>query len=108
MPTIFSVSPADKPSAALQELWDTVRPSSMLLHALVWGTALYRDMQRAVEQECKSHEVLSHRSEALGLISKEVSLVCKGKIPSEALLWSIVGTTGILLLGVSLVDYNMF
>jgi len=65
----------------------------MVIHSIVWGAAVHRDQLRHSLVECENVEVLSHRAEALRLINEELSLVCQGKIPSEALLFSILSTT---------------
>jgi len=65
----------------------------MVIHAQIWASAVHRDQRRQAFVESTNREVLSHRAEALHLINEEISLVCKGKAPSEQLLLSILATT---------------
>lgn len=93
LPTLFPTSSVYKPSAAALEAWHAIRSSSMLIHAIIWGAAVHRDSQRRIQEQSNSLEVLAHRGEAVSLISNELSNVCKGNEPSDALLFSVLCTT---------------
>jgi len=70
-----------------------MRSSSMVIHAQIWASAVHRDQRRQALVETMTREILLHRAAALHLINDEISLVCKGKAPSEQLLLSILATT---------------
>jgi len=91
MATLLPGNCGDQPSSAVLEAWQTMRSSAMTIHAMICGGAVHRDSLNAMGDESKSHEVLTHRGIALYLIKNELSTTCRGKKPSDALLFSILG-----------------
>jgi len=65
----------------------------MVIHSSMWSTYVSLTERPQDAEECITREMLSHRGAGLRLINDELSLVCNGKAPSDALLLSILATT---------------
>jgi len=79
-------------STGALDVWQTIRSSSMAIHAVISGSAVHLDWQNKSDELSKSPEALAHRGQALRLINQEISQL-EGKEPSDALLLAILALT---------------
>lgn len=100
IPTFLPPSSANETMTSALNVWEAVRTSPMVFHAIIAGTTIVRDSlvpPTTTSSQSSSVEALVHRGEALRLINEEVAALQRPENiavePSDQLLLSVLSMT---------------